>query len=224
MDIGFLGGTGSEARGLALRFALAGARVILGSRSAAMGAAAAEACRDTAGVPTIHGTDNANMIRDSELIFLTVPFGAAIDAVRTSLPLLKPHHILVDVTVPLNFTMGRVEYLDQEGFSNSEIIDRNLPKEIPLVGAFKTIPAAILADLKSELNCSVFLCGNSREAKTKVANAASMIPTLHAVDCGGLETARTLERMTALAIALNRRYKRHGARFRVVGLDGETAK
>jgi predicted dinucleotide-binding enzyme len=45
-----------------------------------------------------------------------------------------------------------------------------------------------------------------------------LIPDLRPVDAGQLSAAGTLERMTALAIGLNRRYKRRGARYRVVGL------
>jgi len=35
---------------------------------------------------------------------------------------------------------------------------------------------------------------------------------------GPLSRARSIEHMTALAVAINRRHKRHDARFRVVGL------
>jgi predicted dinucleotide-binding enzyme len=38
------------------------------------------------------------------------------------------------------------------------------------------------------------------------------------VDAGDLEAARTIERMTVLAIAINKRYRVRSARFRVVGL------
>jgi predicted dinucleotide-binding enzyme len=44
------------------------------------------------------------------------------------------------------------------------------------------------------------------------------ISGLRPVDAGGLEAARTIERMTVLAIGINRRYKIKTARFRVVGL------
>ncbi|MQF68651.1 NADPH-dependent F420 reductase, partial [SAR202 cluster bacterium AD-802-K11_MRT_200m] len=39
--LGFLGGTGPEGRGLALRFALAGEKVFIGSRDISRGKAAA---------------------------------------------------------------------------------------------------------------------------------------------------------------------------------------
>jgi len=45
-----------------------------------------------------------------------------------------------------------------------------------------------------------------------------VIAGLRAVDVGPLARARSIEHVTALAIAINRRHKIHSARFRVVGL------
>jgi predicted dinucleotide-binding enzyme len=47
---------------------------------------------------------------------------------------------------------------------------------------------------------------------------AELIPTLRPLDAGPLRNARILERMTVLAIHLNRRYKKKHARFRIEGL------
>src|ERR1700704_3413529 len=47
--IGVLGGTGDQGRGLALRFAMAGLKVIVGSRDAGRAATAATAGSETAG-------------------------------------------------------------------------------------------------------------------------------------------------------------------------------
>jgi len=46
----------------------------------------------------------------------------------------------------------------------------------------------------------------------------AQIAGLRAVDVGPLARARSIEQLTALAIAINRRHKRHDARFRIVGL------
>jgi NADPH-dependent F420 reductase len=93
-----------------------------------------------------------------------------------------------------------------------------LPEGTTLVAAFKTIPAQLLADLDKDLNCDVFVCGDSPQAKHQVMEVASRIAGLRPVDAGLLREAHTLELMSALAIGLNRRYKVKTARFRVVGL------
>ena len=126
--------------------------------------------------------------------------------------------VLVDVTVPIRFDEGRPDYFEPPEGSNAERIAARLPRGALLVGAFKTIPAHVMADLRVPLDCDDFVCGDSIEAKEKVMAAASLIPGLRPLDAGPLRAARTLERMTVLAIALNRRYKRKGARYRVQGL------
>ncbi len=218
MNIGFLGGTGIEAKGLALRFAAAGSAVILGSRSSERAAAAEEECNSVPGHPAIRGRSNREMFASSEMIFLTVPFGQAIDAVENCAAHLTSSHILIDVTVPMVFHQGRIEYLEQEGLSNAEIIASHMPQGIPLVAAFKTIPAAVLLDLETALNCDVLVCSDAEEALRKVMDLASTIPSLRPINGGPLKTARTLERMTVLAAELTRRYRRKGARFRIVGI------
>ena len=218
MNVGFLGGTGNEARGLALRFAAAGAAVILGSRSQERAAAAADACNSILGHPHICGRSNQEMLAASEVIFLTVPFGQALDAVASSAAFFSSNHILIDVTVPMVFHKGHVEYLEQSGLSSAEVIASHVPHGVPLVAAFKTIPAAVLADLQTSLNCDVLICSDNDEATHKVMNLASSIPSLRPINGGPLKTARTLERMTVLAVELNRRYKRKGARFRIEGI------
>jgi NADPH-dependent F420 reductase len=216
--IGFLGGTGIEARGLALRFARAGAAVILGSRSRERAAQAADECNSILAAPLIRGTTNESMLGDSEFVMLTVPYSQALDAVETCARSLRPGQVLVDVTVPMTFRDGRPEYVDQAGESNSEILARRLPSSVPLVAAFKTIPATILADLQVPLNCDDFVCGDDPEAKKKLISAAALIPSFRPLDAGSLQTARALERMTVLLAGLNRTYKKRGARFRIEGL------
>ena len=97
-------------------------------------------------------------------------------------------------------------------------IARHVPEDVAVIGAFKTIPAHVLAELGTELHCDVFVCGDLKTARESVMEAAALIPHLRPLDAGPLEMARALERMTFLAISLNRRYKRRGARFRIEGI------
>ena len=216
--IGLLGGTGIEAAGLALRFASAGVQVILGSRSRERAAAAAAAGNAILGRPLLQGLANPEMLELSEIVFLTVPFAQAVDAVEQCRSLLRRPHIVVDVTVPLIFSAGGAEYCGPNIGSNAENIAPHLPADVPLVAAFKTIPASVLADLHTALHCDVFVCGDVAGAKQSVIAAAALIPSLRPLDCGPLRMARTLERMTVLAADLNRRHRKKGARFRVEGI------
>jgi predicted dinucleotide-binding enzyme len=62
------------------------------------------------------------------------------------------------------------------------------------------------------------VCGDSDEARSRASALVRTLPGLRAVDVGPLSRARSIEHVTALAIAINRRHKIHSARFRVVGL------
>ena len=102
--------------------------------------------------------------------------------------------------------------------SASEHLAKVLPEGVLLVAAFKTIPAHLLEDLNERLDCHVFVCGDSAEARRRIVEVTSGIEGLWPLDVGRLSQAATLERMTVLAIQINKRHRVHYSRFRVVGL------
>lgn len=218
MRIGFIGGTGIEAKGLALRFASAGASVILGSRAKERALQTASQYNKLLGEPSISGLTNQEMLPLVELAFLTVPFDQATAAIDSCRDFFTTDQILVDVTVPVRFDQDGPEYIEQEAGSNAELIARRVPEGIHLVCAFKTIPARVLAELQTELRCDVFVCSDSEDARQRLIEVIRLIPTLRPLDAGPLRMARTLERMSVLAIRLNRTYKKIGARYYVQGI------
>ncbi len=215
--IGLLGGTGIEGRGLALRFAHAGAQVILGSRSRERAAAVVQELNQRLGRESIQPAENREMLAQADLVLLTVPFAQAAEALDTYRNDFRPGVTLIDATVPVKSKTAPGPGDLPEG-SGSQSLAKRLPEGVHLVGAFKTIPAHVLAELDVPLDCDVFVCGDSEPDKARVMDAIRLIPGLRPVDVGGLDAAATLERMTALAIRINRRYKIKGARYRIVGL------
>ena len=216
--IGFLGGTGKEGKGLALRLAKAGVPVWIGSRSLDRAREVCDELNRLLGREFIIPAENRDMIGACEIILLTTPFEharAALDAYRDAFP---RGTILVDVTVPVKFESRRAQLLALPEGSGSASLAKHLPEGVLLVGAFKTIPAQVLADLAAPLDCDTFVCGDSEPAKARVMELIRLIPGLRPVDAGDREAAGTLERMSVLAMEINRRYKIKSARFRVVGL------
>jgi NADPH-dependent F420 reductase len=221
VKIGIIGGTGHEGSGLALRFAHAGFSVAIGSRSEpkALGRAheLAVALRTAGRSANLTGMANSEVPAFADVLFLTVPFGSAPDTVAgLSFP---PGKILVDTTVPVPFTGGRPSLVSVEEGSSSQRIARLLPATVRLVAAFKTIPARLLFDVDTALDCDVFVCGDEAEARSEVMRLCEVLPGLRAVDAGKLVNAATIERMSALAIELNLRYKVKYNRWRLVGLE-----
>lgn len=225
LTVGLIGGTGEEGCGLALRWAIAGARVSIGSRTLDRAKTTADDLNqilDTRAAEPAHQRigygENRDVIARSETVLLTVPFAHAASTIEAHRGDFREGSILVDITVPVSFEQGRVRYVELPEGSASEHLKPLLPENIPLIAAFKTEPAHLLAEIDEPLDCDCFVAGDSKEAKARVLEAIGFIAGLRTIDAGTLYSARTLERMTVLAIGINRRYKIKTARYRVVGL------
>ena len=218
LKVGLIGGTGEEGRGLALRWAMAGAQVTIGSRTIERARTTADELNQLLKNGSIGHGENSGVASRSDFVLLTVPFAHA----ASTLDSLKQHFregsLLVDITVPVSFEQGRVRYVELPEGSASEHLRAKLPESIPLVAAFKTEPAHLLADPEAKLDCDALVAGDDKEAKARVIEAIKFIEGLRPVDAGTLSSARTLERMTVLAIGINRRYKVKTACYRVMGL------
>jgi len=218
LRVGLIGGTGEEGRGLALRWAMAGARVVIGSRTIERAKATADELNELIKSDRIGYADNSAAVAESEFVLLTVPFAHARATVESHAQDFRAGAILIDITVPVSFEQGRVRYIELPEGSASEHLQARLPESIPLVAAFKTEPAHLLADVNSKLDCDALVASDNKEAKARVMDAIKFIEGLRPVDAGTLYSARTLERMTVLAIGINRRYKIKTACYRVMGL------
>lgn len=207
--IAIVGGTGAEGRGLALRFARAGARVRVGSRDLERARSAAGEIRKIAGVGEVKGYLNAEAVRGANVIVLTVPFGAqaeALESVRSSLP---PGVTVVDTAVQL---------AAEGSESAAQQAVRRLPEGTPLAAAFHTLSAGLLAQLDHDIDSDVLICSDSPAAKRAAVELVAMLPGARAVDAGPLRNARLVENLVSLLIALNRRHKVKHAGIRITGL------
>lgn len=217
--IGLIGGTGKEGQGLALRFVAAGFPVMLGSREAARASAIVAALRDRGGGPDLEGGANSAVIAACDVNVLTVPFAHAADLLDEHRHAFRSGSLLIDVTVPVSFATGVATFVDVPEGSAAEQVRAHLQDDVGLAGALKTLPAFLLGKTDRPLDCDTFVCGDSPESRHRAIEILDRLPGLRAVDVGGLESARALERMTVLMININRRYKIHDGRFLVLGLD-----
>ncbi len=77
LSIAVLGGTGKEGKGLAYRWAKAGYRVLIGSRSSEKAVkAASEIMELLEGSSSVVGTTNLEAAEQADIIVLTVPYSA----------------------------------------------------------------------------------------------------------------------------------------------------
>jgi len=214
--IAVLGGSGHQGRGLAQRLTMAGERVIVGSRDPDRARAA------IAGWPSnaraVDATTNGDATARAEVAILAVPFPSVAALLAEISGQFKPDTLVIDVTVPVTFAGGQMKMIDVAEGSAAQHVRAQLPSHVRLAGAFKTIPAHLLDELERPLDCDEFVCGDSDGARSQASALVQLLPGLRAVDVGALSRAESVEHLTALAIAINRRHKIHDARFRVVGL------
>ena len=213
--IGFLGGTGPEGRGLAVRLALAGEDVIIGSREAGRAMAAAKEVAGLAPGAFVEGGLNEEAAARGDVVFVVVPYSAQRDTIEP----LAGHlagKIVVGVTVPLRFGKGGAS-IEPVPYGSAALELEALLPESRVVAAFQTISAHDLLDPNKTVDSDVVVCSSDEEAKTQVMELSVRIDGIRAVDGGGLANAGYVEGMTALILNLNRRYKARAA-FRITGI------
>lgn len=213
--IAVLGGTGNEGPGLALRWARAGHRVLIGSRAAEKAQKVAAELNAILGAPLIEGLANAEAARQCDLAVLTVPYEAQ-NPLLEGLKAELEGKILINVTVPLKPPKVSQVYLPPEG-SACEQAQRLLGPGVRVVAAFQNVGAHNLEDPEHPVPCDVLVCGDDKEAKAIAIRLAEALGT-RGIDAGPLVNATVVEGLTALLIGINKRYKVSGAGIRITGL------
>lgn len=214
--IALVGGTGPEGRGLATRFALAGHRVIIGSRGAERGREVAAELAASLGRGSISGDANDGAVAEANIVVVVVPYSAhraTLEGLRDALA----GKIVVDAVVPVMFEKGP-RPVDVAAGSATEEAAEILP-DSTVIGAFHNLAAEVLLDPDASVDADVLVTGGNGEAKDAVMALANEIAGCRAVDAGPLRFSRFVEGITILVIGINGRYKVHGG-VKITGLDG----
>ena len=213
--IGFVGGTGPEGRGLALRFAVAGKRVLIGSRDPQRAADAAASVAGLASGVSIDGGLNQAVAAASDVVFIAVPFSGhrqTLESLRRELE----GKLIVDVVAPVRFSGGVAVAVDVDEGGAAEQAQAVLPNS-SVVGAFHNLSAEELLKPDVSIDADVIVCSDDSEAKRRVMDLAELISGVRAVDGGGLPNSRYVEELTALLININRIYRAHST-IKIVGI------
>ncbi|NHJ39855.1 MAG: NADPH-dependent F420 reductase [Asgard group archaeon] len=215
--IGMVPGTGKQSSGIALRLGLAGFDVLIGSRSKEKALKIAEELNKQIGKNCFQGFTNEEIASISDIIFLVIPPEYLENTLMNLKPFFRKNIMIVDVNVPLKFEEGICYFMEDERYkSASELIQANVPESVTVVGAFKTISAAKLNNLKYPLDVDVFLTSNNEEAKETLKGILAKINGLRVLNAGPLIFSRTIEQMTALVININKLNKLKHASFKIM--------
>ena len=213
-----LGGTGNEGPGLAMRWAQAGHRVIIGSRKEAKAQRIAGELNAELGEPLIEGMENPAAARACDVAVLTVPYSAQ-NKLLASIQEDLQGKVLINVTVALKPPKVARVYIPPEG-SASEQAQALLGPDVRVVAAFQNVGAHHLQEPDHPVACDVLVCGDDAEAKALAIALAEDMGT-QGLDAGPLANAKAVEGLTAILIKLNIQHKVHGSGIRITGLPEE---
>lgn len=214
--LAILGGTGKEGAGLAMRWALAGYDVIIGSRSEDKAKTRAAEMNAELGGDWLRGLSNAAAAEAADWIVLSVPYGAH-RATLESVAEWCRGKVVIDLTVPLrppeiaavNLPAGAAAALEAQAILGADAL---------VAAAFQNVSAVKLRQLDREVDCDVLVCADAIEAKQaamRLAEAAGM----RGLDAGPLKNAVAVESLTPLLLHINRTYGTAGAGIRITGLE-----
>lgn len=213
--LGFIGGTGPEGRGLALRFSSAGYPVMIGSRDISKALETAENISSQVQQSEVLGALNLTVAENSKIVFIAVPYTAQ----RETLEHLREAlvgKIVVSLVVPLSFSKGKASSLPvPEGSATLQA--QSILTGSSIVAAFQNTSANDLLNLDTTIESDVLVCSNDMLAKATIMELAEKIRSVRAVDCGGLENSRYIEDLTALLININRIHHKNSS-IRLVGI------
>jgi NADPH-dependent F420 reductase len=215
LTISVLGGTGKEGKGLAYRWAKAGYRVIIGSRSSEKAiAAASEIIERLDGASATLGTSNLEAARQADIAVLTVPYAAhreTLESVKDALT----GKILIDVTVPLVPPRTTVVHMPAAGSAAQEA-QLILGDGIKVAAAFHNIShESLLQD--QALDCDVLVTGTGKETRREVLRLVEAAG-LRGWDAGSLENSVVLEGLTSVLININKQYGSRHAGIKITGV------
>ena len=207
---------------MALRWAKYGYEITIGSRDLQKAKDAAAKIQASVGKNArVSGLVNTEAASKADIVVVTVPFSALSDTLKTVKPSLRPGQIVVNVTVPLETSVGGSATRTVEVWDGSagQLASRLMPKDVKLVTAFNNVSAEVLNDLSKQVDCDVLVCGRDDDAKKAVLALAQAIPGVRGIDAGPIENSKTIEQITALLVSLNIRHGVKSAGLRITGVN-----
>ena len=214
--LAILGGTGKEGAGLAMRWALNGYRVVIGSRSEDKAQTRAAEMNGELGGDYLRGMANPDAAQTADIVVLSVPYGAhraTLESVAESCR----GKIVVDLTVPLQPPQIMTVNLPSGGAAALEA-QAILGADVAVAAAFQNVSAVKLRQLKQSVDCDVLVCADDADAKQaaiELARAGGM----RGIDAGPLKNAVAVESLTPVLLHINRVYKVKGAGIRITGVE-----
>ena len=161
--LAFLGGTGPEGKGLALRLAMAGEAVVIGSRDAGRAQEAADELLALAPGAAISGAVNAEAAAQSDVVFLTMPYNGMSPTIAGVGDTLDGK-VLVTVIAPMRFERGVGAIAEEVEAGSAAEEAQAAAVSSKVVAAFQNVSAEELLKPGVTLDEDVVICGDDDDA------------------------------------------------------------
>jgi NADPH-dependent F420 reductase len=213
--ISVLGGTGKEGRGLAFRWARAGYRILIGSRSAEKAMRTAkEILALLNGKAFVEGMSNLKAAQAADIVVLAVPYNAhrlMLESVKEALQ----GKILVDISVPLVPPKLTKVQMPPDGSAAMEAL-KIVGENVQVTSAFQNIAYDRLMQAEP-IECDVLVAGTSKEARRETLKLVAAAG-LTGWDAGPLENSVVSEGLTSVLININKQYGTTNAGIKIIGI------
>ena len=223
MIVSIIGGTGPQGLGIAERLAIEGVEVIVGSRKEDKALSVVEQTKKDLSdydLSKMTGMANEDAAKNGDVLIITVPLSAQKPTLEGIKEFCKDK-IVMDATVPLETAIGGkpFRFIDlMEGSAAERTASILEGTNAKVICAFCNISNSHLANIPEEIDCDCLIAGDDAEAKKTAAEIIDKIPGIKTIDCGILEKARVIEKITPLLIGLNIKYKSHYGGLRITGI------
>ena len=214
LTIAVLGGTGKEGKGLAYRWAKAGYKVLIGSRSSERAvSAASEIMEMLEGDSSLVGTSNLEAAQLADIVVITVPYAAHRETLEGVKDMLKGK-ILIDATVPL--VPPKVSKVQMPAAGSAAQEAKEIVGEgVEVVAAFQNISHELLLT-DDDVECDVLVTGTSKDARTEALRLVEAAG-LTGWDAGPIENSVVIEGLTSVLININKQYGSTYAGIKITG-------
>ncbi|HVU12357.1 MAG TPA: NADPH-dependent F420 reductase [Phototrophicaceae bacterium] len=215
LSVAVLGGTGKEGSGLAMRWALNGYKVIIGSRDANRANERAGELNTQVGVDLLVGMANVDAAAAANVVVVSVPF----DAHRATLESVKNElqgKVVVDICVPMQPPDIRQVYVPPS-LSAALEAQEVLGAGAKVVAAFHNVSATKLKNPETPIETDVLICGDDADAKKDVMHLVEAAG-MRGIDAGPLANSVAAEALTPVLLYINKTYGVKGAGIRITGL------
>ena len=215
LTIAVLGGTGKEGKGLAYRWAKAGYKVLIGSRSSERAVTtASEIMELLEGSSSLVGTSNLEAAQLAEIVVITVPYSAHRETLESVKDVLKGK-LLIDVTVPLKPPKVTKVQMPAAGSAAQEAKEI-VGEDVEVAAAFQNTSYELLLT-DEDVECDVLVTGTSKDARTEALRLVEAAG-LTGWDAGPIENSVVVEGLTNVLININKQYGSTHAGIKITGV------